>query len=282
MISSKKRSLLALALISLCSAYTYSMDIFKAAEAGDICRVQDLIAQGADVNKLRDSCCWSQTPLYYAAEKGHRDIVQLLLDHGADVNLKNEIGHTALYEAAETGRTEAVQILLEMGARVDLQSRDGLTPLHVAAQAGNTAMVQILLNKGSFINQPDNYGYTPLHRAADFNKKATVEMLMARGANIYLRDRKGKMPLDIAHSQKIADLIRKVMVKNQMTTLARAIHPRLGEQSPAQLLQIGGTYLFPMIASFIQEETDKEAPAASTQPLPLFEPILGYENDLWF
>lgn len=271
MITPNKYLSLLLPLILLCSIslFTYSMDIFDAAEAGDIRRVKELIDQGVDVNKPTDEMLGidHKTPLYLAAINGHTDIVQLLIANGADINLLNEYGETTLHKAAEEGNEGAVTMLLDMGAKLNLQDCDGLTPLLAAAQWGKTAIVRILLDRGASINEKDHYGYTPLHRAVSHGNKATVKLFIARGANIYQRSHKGELPLDLAQKQDIVNLIHRVMVKAQMTTLARATHQPLSANSPAQLLQIGDLYLLPMIASYLFDDVPQPKPEQEHLPV---------------
>ena len=83
---------------------------------------------------------------------GHKDIVEMLLDRGADINMADNYGFTPLHEAAIHSQVEVVQFLIERGAKFDTTVTghwSGKTPLH---QAG--------------INKPDTDGFTPLHEAA--------------------------------------------------------------------------------------------------------------------
>jgi len=83
---------------------------------------------------LRDT--YGRTPLSYAAEKGHKAMVELLLGGGADVESKDEDGWTALSRAAYYGHLEVVKFLVnEAGADVESKDNDGRTPLDVATQA---------------------------------------------------------------------------------------------------------------------------------------------------
>ena len=81
----------------------------KAAKAGDINKVQSLIASGADVNaKIKDD----YTPLHFAVEHGHKNIVELLIKNNADINSKTLSGNTPLHGSAEFGDKNVVELLI--------------------------------------------------------------------------------------------------------------------------------------------------------------------------
>ena len=82
-----------------------SVDIWTAAEQGDIKAVKQHLDAGTDVN-AKDK--YGRTPLDEAAGEGHKEVVELLIAEGADVNLKTNIGVTPLHEAARYGHKEVV------------------------------------------------------------------------------------------------------------------------------------------------------------------------------
>ena len=88
------------------------------------------------------------TALLFAAQQGSVESLQLLLDHGADVNDTAPIGTSALTVAAYSGQRAAVDLLLERGANPNHDSA-GYTPLHTAVLRGDAAMVRSLLARGA-------------------------------------------------------------------------------------------------------------------------------------
>ena len=79
-----------------------------------------------------------------AAEKGHTNIVRLLLTKGADVNAKKYFDQTALMEAAENGHADIVRILLDKGADVNVKDWYGYTAISRAASCDHTDIVRLL------------------------------------------------------------------------------------------------------------------------------------------
>ena len=128
-------------------------------------------------------------PLEAAAEKGHTNIVQTLLNAGADVNYVAEgQEHTALTAAASQGHLNPLEKLLAAGADVDAAPAiyRGKTALQAAAEKGHLAVIEKLLTAGADINAaPANYGgRTALQRAAKNGFTDVVEKLLAWGADV--------------------------------------------------------------------------------------------------
>ena len=159
--------------------------------------VKLLLARGANVNGGTGK---HEPALYAAIRGGHRDIVELLIQHGADVNAKNNTWrrvYTPLQRAAITGRTEAVKLLLEAGANISVKDDRGQTLLHLILDMRNSDYnqyrlskdtVELLLAKGEDVNLKDNDGRTPLHLAAESADGDIVELLLGKGAKIDEKD----------------------------------------------------------------------------------------------
>nr|WP_253308677.1 ankyrin repeat domain-containing protein [Rickettsia endosymbiont of Ceutorhynchus assimilis] len=137
-------------------------NICLAAQNGDISAVNYLLTKNTDVNTPDHT---KQTALHYAARNGHDDIVKLLLDHGANVNvITPDYGWTALHLAARNGYDGIVEVLLKHNADIiNIQTSFGSTALHLAAKNKHIAVIQVLLKKEADINIADNDGYTPAH-----------------------------------------------------------------------------------------------------------------------
>ena len=146
----------------------------------DICEL--LIAHGADVNaedKLGD------TPLHLAARLEHNDIVEILLDCGANVNALNLAKRSALFEAARLHRQQIVESLLSHGAEVNLMDELGFTPLLFAFQRkGGDEIIKTLVAYGADVNIrfPQGAKSSPLGIAVARKNKNMVELLLAHGA----------------------------------------------------------------------------------------------------
>jgi ankyrin repeat protein len=165
-----------------------------------------LIAKGADVNG-KDS--YGRTPLH---EETTKEIAELLIAEGADVNAKDVWGMTPLFDATVGGSKEIAELLITAGADVNAKDEDGWTPLHWAADYGHEVVVYLLISEGADVNVKDEEGWTPLHRAANRGRKEIAELLITKGAVLNAKANDGTTPLDWAIQKsrtETADLIRK-------------------------------------------------------------------------
>lgn len=148
------------------------------AVAGGRKLVEFLLAHGAEVNLKNDKD--GNTPLHYAAASD-RDVAELLIARGADVNARNEMSATPLHYAVVKGNRDAAEVLIARGADLEARDNTGATPLHYAAQMGNTDIAELLIAKGANVNAVNSHGVTPLVQAWSSSHKDVVELLKAHG-----------------------------------------------------------------------------------------------------
>jgi ankyrin repeat protein len=175
------------------SRAAYCDPIHDAAQAGDLGKIQALIAQSAGSISSKDD--FEDTPLHYAAAYNRPETVKWLLAHGADVNAKDSNGDTPLDSAAGEGSDDAAALLLAAGAGVNAGNNEGWRPLHFAAVGDHKAMVELLLEKGAKVNAKADCGDTPLHDAAGGGNTDIVTVLLAHNADVTARDGQGRTPL---------------------------------------------------------------------------------------
>ncbi len=122
-----------------------------------------------------------------AASNGHKEVVEFLLQRGANIEARTERGVTPLYIAVKDSQKEIVELLLQHGANIEAKEEDGFTPLHIAAKDGQKEIVELLLQCGANIEARSEGGVTPLYIAAKNGYKEVVEFLLQRGANIEVK-----------------------------------------------------------------------------------------------
>ena len=160
---------------------------------GDVEKVKTLLKTNPELAFSKDFK--GNTPLHYAAERGHKDLAELLLANKADVNAMSERGRTPLYEAISYGHKEMMELLLANKADINARTEDGATPLSAAALMNNKEAVKYLLANGADVNARDNDGETPLFNAADNGYMEVAKLLLDNKAEVNVRDNKGLTPL---------------------------------------------------------------------------------------
>lgn len=125
------------------------------------------------------------TPLLFRAIKqGFDNIIRLLLEHGADLSVRDKDGRSVFHEAATTNNLTIMAILLEYSCTPDMQDCLGQTPLFTAVQNGCSSMVLLLLQAGASVHVTDIEGNGALHIAVESGSAELVQMLIQHGAVI--------------------------------------------------------------------------------------------------
>ena len=175
------------------------MSPLGAALAADHFKIPQLLYQhGADVD-LRG---YDKLTLLCVASNRHRDVVEWLLNRGADPNIGGRTGWTSLHCAARFGRTDIAEILLQYKAVVDAQDNCGQIPLHLASKWGHVNFTRLLLERGADVNFQDVDGRTPLHLANDMMELDIARLLVEHGANLDLEDVKGRPASQLASRRR--------------------------------------------------------------------------------
>lgn len=162
--------------------------------------VNALLQHGANP----DQACEGKTPLALAVENADIAMVTLLLKHGAEVDKPGEKGMTPLLTAVLNNDTQMIDTLLAGGADANQSDVDGFSPFLVAVENGNIDLVQRFLEKKADSNQTEkSKGMTPLMLAARSGQHEMVKLLLANGADPMLKDHDGGSALDVAVNEEI-------------------------------------------------------------------------------
>jgi ankyrin repeat protein len=153
------------------------VDVFEAATAGDLERIQQLVVNEPSVVEA-----WSQdgfTALHLASHYGHEAVAETLLRHGASIDTpsRNDMKVTPIHAAAAGRSRELVSLLLTYGAEPNARQRHGWTALHAAAQHGDTEMVRVLLDAHAEPGLANDDGRTPLDLAREEGHQEVVALL---------------------------------------------------------------------------------------------------------
>ena len=212
----KKATLLTFTLLLCISSSVYS-NIFDAIKKGDKNKVEQLIKNGADVNKADNE---GRTPLWWACRDKNLEIVESLLKNDADVNLADKNGITPLWIACFHNNLEIVESLLKKGADVNQVNKGAdvnqvnvkpTTPLLWACSHNNFEMVKSLLDNDADVNKGVKSVATPLLEACSKENLKIVKSLLENGADVNQPDNKGRTPLWWACRKKNLEMVKSLV-----------------------------------------------------------------------
>ncbi|XP_078424344.1 death-associated protein kinase 1 isoform X2 [Cetorhinus maximus] len=153
-------------------------------------------------------------PLMIAAGCGNVQILNLLIQKGAKIDVQDKSGSNALYWAARHGHTETLKFLLQKECPLNVQDKSGETALHVAARYGNVEVVQYLCNVGVNPNLQDRDQETPLHCAAWHGYYAVAKALCEADCSVHIKNKEGETPLLTAAARGYVDIVECLIEHN--------------------------------------------------------------------
>ncbi|XP_071108542.1 ankyrin repeat domain-containing protein 65-like [Haliotis cracherodii] len=154
----------------------------------------------------------SMTSVMWAALRGNRDVVELLVSKGANVSLVDEDGDNIFHHACSGGYIETVEFVLSLNV-VNINSRGwrSLTPVMRAAWEGHGDVVELLVSKRADVSLVDKYGDNILHLACFGGDMETVEFVLSLNVvDIDAKNNLGETAADVARDwghQPVADLL---------------------------------------------------------------------------
>jgi ankyrin repeat protein len=173
------------------------VDLFDAIRANDLTAVKALLDQGVNVNTKNGA---GSTLLSFALEQEERrwDIVRLLVERKADVNLTDNAGFAPLHHAVTKGTVEQVAFLLDNGANVNAAKSDGWSVLMAVSGESYDALVRLLIERGADARAKLDTGKTVLMVAVGDASLETLRLLLDKGADINAETDDGETVLDFA------------------------------------------------------------------------------------
>ncbi|OQV12786.1 Ankyrin-1 [Hypsibius exemplaris] len=162
------------------------------------------------------------SPLLVAAENGHADIVKVLLENRAQVDVFDQEGRTALHLAVQNSHLMVARYLLEHNAFVDAKTNAGITAAHLAAEVGSVEFLDLLIrDHHASILVTSLTKQSPLHFAAKSGQTAACGRLLALQADPALKDQMGKTPLHLAAGNGHYDTVEFFAVQANAAELVR-------------------------------------------------------------
>lgn len=166
-----------------------------------------LLEQGADIDGNHNFL--GMTPLHCAASRGNDEVVEFLLDNGADGNAAAKDGNTALHMATQQGHRKVMKLLLSRRVNSRTTNGHGATSLQLAVgTATDEATVPLLVKNRVDVNIRNiRTGNTALHLAVEWRRPRIIQFLLEKGVGINLTNEDGLTPLQLAASSDNCEAI---------------------------------------------------------------------------
>ena len=238
--------------------FQHQIQLLSAAFKGDSRTILGLVDSGLVKLTSRDMR-FAQTAMCFAVERNHLETVEILVQHGLDVHIKDHMGQPLLHRATWRGYEAMVQLLLRHGAKVDFQDPegrtawaagilmgdrlrpniltilekagadsntkgvDGVNPLYQAAATGQTEIVRPLLESGTDPSITTDFGWAPLHWAAHNGQVDCVRLLLDHHADLSPMSDQSTTPLDMARKNnqvEISEILEQAGAKSAQQVLS--------------------------------------------------------------
>jgi len=178
--------LLLVVILAFCAYWSRpTMSLQEAAYYGEVEEAKLHFFWGSDVNAEDED---GATALHLAAKQGRKEVAELLITRGANVNARcgkqsDEFGKTPLHFALEAGQEDLARLLIANGADVNATCWDQSMPLGIAAYEGDKDMVELLISTGATITRDDGGG-SHLFEAVEGGHRDIAVLLISKGARV--------------------------------------------------------------------------------------------------
>ena len=221
-----------------------------AVRLGNTDAIKALIDGGVDINNVNNN---GETAVFLVSRGFNRplspplsaQILKLLINSGANVQLENEQGQSPLWIATLNGNLNLVYLLLEAGADVESFDAEGRTPLAKAAETGKPRTVELLCDYGAEIESQDNEMNTPLMLAANNGHKDIVKFLIQKDAFVNHKNEEELTAADLAQRKghlEIVELLNRHNINNEIRGYKRDHMSSLAtlayQQAPSEVDQL--------------------------------------------
>jgi ankyrin repeat protein len=190
--------------------------LWECAQKGYKKMLEFILNCGIDVNafvRVPENLQKKSTLLHIASLCGQVEVVRLLLERGADVNISNANNDIALHFAARSGSVNIIKLLLDKGMSANLTRTPATTPLQLSPPCNNLAAAGAFVEGEATLNKTNKIDFSPLMMAAYNGKLEAVRYLIERGADINLCSNTNKSALILAAEGSQLDKVRFLLGK---------------------------------------------------------------------
>ena len=182
-----------------------------AINANKLDAIKLFIENGIDPDTVIDK--YETTLLMWAARNGHNDLVEALIEAGADINTTSIQKMTALNYAINANNLDAIKLFIENGIDPDMViDKYETTLLMWAAKNGHNELVEVLIKAGADINKKDKIGESALITACFWEQPKIAKIIINAGGNVNITNNYGTTPLITAVKYKVNDEIIRLLL----------------------------------------------------------------------
>lgn len=189
---------------------TKTTPLMLAAQYGRLANVKCLLENESRAN-ISSKNRQGYAAIHYAAENGHLDILEALINNKADVNQAGPSRMTALILASAQGHYDCVNLLLQNNAKILFRDKFKRNALILAVKNSNLKIASLLLQKGISYSDPDSSKNFPLHYATAYGFNECIELLMKAGADPNVFNSWNLTPLTVAMQKNHFGCVKKLL-----------------------------------------------------------------------
>ena len=169
--------------------------------------MQYLISKDANIETTN---YWGDHIIHSAARVDLLPMVKYLIEQqNVDIETKGYNEKTPLHYAWERGHLQIVEYLISKGANVEAKDKDGKYAIHFACMKGHLPIVKYLISTDASVDLKEKWERTPLHLSVLFGHADIVKYFVYNCANIYTRMFDGQTPYDLAKNNEIRNFLKK-------------------------------------------------------------------------
>ncbi|MCK5706478.1 MAG: ankyrin repeat domain-containing protein [Candidatus Aureabacteria bacterium] len=185
---------------------------FQLVESNDVAIT--LIDVGYNINEQDEN---GDTSLHHALLSQNKELIKALVHKGANVNVSNNVQITPIFIAlmgfGKTPDIDTVQLLIDHGAELNITNSFGYYPIRYVLKDENIEIVELLIENGANVNAKYIDGRTHLFHAIQNNQKKIVELLIEKGADVNIVDNYGETPISLANRLGFEEILNLLKIK---------------------------------------------------------------------
>jgi len=189
----KKAILLILLIVLFFVIFAGADSLHEAIQQGNLVKIKSLIDEDPALLELKTED--GRTPLHVAVMGGHKELVEYLIEEGANIDAQDKDGRTPLLNAIMFKKSDLARTLIKKGADVKIKCKEGANAIVYTVFFGPEDLIEPILDSGQDVNEIYQGGATLMQGAAAISQTNVLNILLERGADVNAKSDRGETPL---------------------------------------------------------------------------------------